>query len=244
MPPKATAKNPLWPLFLLVALAVGITFFWQDQLGFETLRRYHADLSALRDAHFVISLIVFWLAYVTVIALSLPGAALASLLGGYLFGLALGTAANVTAATTGAVLVFLAARYGLAGRFTLNAETASGPVRRIMAGLQENEISVLFLMRLVPVVPFFMANLIAAGMGVGLVRFVVTTFLGIIPGAIVYTWVGSGLGAVLVRGETPDLGVIWEPQVIGPILALCALAGLPMIVRTWRRKRTDATHKG
>jgi uncharacterized membrane protein YdjX (TVP38/TMEM64 family) len=67
-------------------------------------------------------------------------------------------------------------------------------------------------------------------------RFVFTTFIGIIPGALVYTWVGAGLGEVFARGETPNLGIIFEPRILGPILALCALAGLPIFLKALKKK--------
>jgi uncharacterized membrane protein YdjX (TVP38/TMEM64 family) len=93
----------------------------------------------------------------------------------------------------------------------------------------------LLTMRLIPVVPFFVANLIPAFVGVPLWRFAVTTFLGIIPGAVVYTSVGAGLGEVFARGETPDLGIIFAPHVLFPILGLAALAALPMVLKLLKR---------
>jgi uncharacterized membrane protein YdjX (TVP38/TMEM64 family) len=85
-------------------------------------------------------------------------------------------------------------------------------------------------------VPFFLANLIPAALGVSLGRFALTTFFGILPGGVVYTWVGAGLGEVFARGETPNLGLLFEPQILGPILGLCALAALPIAIRALRRK--------
>jgi uncharacterized membrane protein YdjX (TVP38/TMEM64 family) len=92
------------------------------------------------------------------------------------------------------------------------------------------------LMRLVPVFPFFVANLAPAFLGVGLRNFALTTFFGIIPGGLVYTSIGAGLGEVFARGETPDLGLLFEPAVIGPILGLAALAALPILIKLLRRK--------
>ena len=68
--------------------------------------------------------------------------------------------------------------------------------------------------------PFFLANLIPAALGVSLGRFAFTTFFGIMPGGLVYTSVGAGLGEVFARGETPNLGLLFEPQILGPILGL------------------------
>ncbi len=142
----------------------------------------------------------------------------------------------MTAATLGAIAVFLAARAGFGEQLNARIAKGGGAAARLMAGLRENELSVLFLMRLVPVVPFFLANLIPAALGVSLRRFAVTTFLGIIPGGLVYTWIGAGLGEVFERQETPNLGLLFEPHVLGPILGLCALAALPIVVRAVGRK--------
>ena len=101
-------------------------------------------------------------------------------------------------------------------------------------GLRDNELSVLFLMRLVPVVPFFVANLLPAIVGVPIRRFVISTFIGIIPGGVVFTSVGAGLGEVFAQGEVPNLGVIFEPHILGPILGLCALAALPIVIKALR----------
>jgi uncharacterized membrane protein YdjX (TVP38/TMEM64 family) len=96
----------------------------------------------------------------------------------------------------------------------------------------------LFLIRLVPVVPFFVANLVPAFLAVPLRRFVISTFFGIMPGAVVYTSVGAGLGEVFARGETPNLGIIFEPQILLPILGLAALALLPVLIKAVRAARS------
>ena len=105
---------------------------------------------------------------------------------------------------------------------------SDGRVSKIRKGIDENQWSMLFFIRLVPAVPFFVANLIPALLAVPLHRFVISTFLGIIPGSVVYTSVGAGLGTVFARGETPDLGIIFEPHILLPILGLCALSLLPV----------------
>ena len=175
--------------------------------------------------------------YITIVAFSLPGAAVASVTGGFLFGLVLGTGLNVLSASLGACVIFLAARWGLGQTLAARIETSEGTLKRLKTGLHDNEISVLFLMRLVPAVPFFVANLLPAMVGVKFINFALTTMLGIIPGAVVFTWIGVGLGEVFDRGETPDLSLLWEPQIIGPILGLCALAALPILIKALRGKK-------
>ena len=157
--------------------------------------------------------------------------------GGFLFATFPGALFNITAATIGASLIFVAARWGLGERLAAKMDSSEGAVKRIKAGIDENQWEMLFLIRLVPAVPFFVANLVPALVGVPLARFVITTFLGIIPGAVVYTSVGAGLGEVFERGETPNLGIIFEPHILLPILGLCALAALPIVLKAVRGKK-------
>jgi uncharacterized membrane protein YdjX (TVP38/TMEM64 family) len=176
-------------------------------------------------------LVLFVMAYIAVVAFSLPGATIATLTGGFLFDTVMGTAANVVGATVGATLLFLAARYGFGDSLQTKMNASQGVVRKIKQGIDENQWSMLFFIRLVPAVPFFVANLIPAFLNVPAYRFVVSTFFGIIPGALVFTSVGAGLGEVFEQGQSPDLGVIFEPHILLPILGLCALSLLPVLVK-------------
>ena len=214
------------PLLVILAVAVVGFFTLRDYLSFETLRDNREALLAYRDANYGALAAIFVAAYVVIVAFSLPGAAVASMTGGFLFGLAVGTGLNVVSATIGASAIFWAARLGLGNTLTAKLETSEGTIRKLKDGLRENEISVLFLLRLVP-----------ALVGVKFSNYLFTTALGIIPGAIVFTWIGVGLGGVFDRGETPDLSLLWEPFVIGPIVGLCVLAVLPIVVKTLRAKK-------
>jgi uncharacterized membrane protein YdjX (TVP38/TMEM64 family) len=224
------------PLLLVLLATVGGALFLGDGLSFDALARDRAALLAFRDAHYGLAVAGFLAGYVAVVALSLPGATVATLAGGFLFGLFPGVLLNVAGASLGAVLIFLAVRAGVGAEVARRLERQGGAAARLMAGLRQNEWSVLFLMRLVPAVPFFLANLVPAFVGVGLGRFAVTTVLGILPATAVFTWVGAGLGEVFAAGGRPDLSVIVSPAVLGPILALAALSALPLAVNLWRRK--------
>jgi uncharacterized membrane protein YdjX (TVP38/TMEM64 family) len=236
-PPRAkgTAWRSLPFAVLLIGAALG-TFALRDQISFAALAEHRETLIGLRDANYPLAALGFIAAYVVVVGFSLPGALIATLAGGFLFGVFPGVLFNVTGATLGAIAIFLAARAGLGARVSQAMEARGGAVARLQAGLIQNEWSVLFLMRLVPVVPFFLANLVPAFVGVRLSRFAITTFFGILPGSLVYTSVGAGLGDVFAQGRTPDLSIFFTLPVLGPILGLAALAALPMILRLWRGK--------
>ena len=225
------------PLAILATAALLGAVFLRDHLSFDVLARHREELLAFRDANFALAAAVFMLVYFAIVGLSLPGGTLSTLTGGFLFGLFPGALFSVLAAGTGAVCVFLAARHGIGSAVSERLATRGGLAARLQSGMQDNEWSVLFLMRLVPVVPFVLANLIPAFVGTSLTRFAVTTYLGIIPGAVVFTSVGAGLGEVFDRGEVPDLGILLTPPVLGPILGLAALAALPMVLKAARRMR-------
>jgi len=219
------------PFIVILVVAMVGFFTLRDYLSFQTLADNHEALLAYRDAHYLIAAIGFVMIYIMIAGFSLPGATFATLTGGFLFGVFPGALFNITGAATGATLLFLAARWGLGEKLAARMESSDGTVKAIKEGIDENQWSMLFIIRLVPVVPFFVANLVPALVGVPLRRFVISTFLGIIPGGVVYTSVGAGLGDVFARGETPNLGIIFEPQIILPILGLVALAILPMILK-------------
>lgn len=227
----------LLPLIAIAVVAVIGTIALKDYLSFQALAENREALIAFRDANYIATVTAFILCYAVIVAFSLPGATIATLTGGFLFATFPGALFNITGATIGATLIFLAARMGLGARLEARMTAVGGAVGRIKRGIDENQWEMLFLMRLVPVVPFFVANLVPAFVGVPLWRFVVTTFLGIVPGAVVYTSVGAGLGEVFARGETPDLGIIFEPHILLPILGLSALAALPILIKALRGRK-------
>lgn len=224
------------PLLVILTVAVIGYFTLGEYLNFETLRDNREELIAFRDENYLLAVLAFMSVYILIVAFSLPGAAVASLTGGFLFGLGAGSVVNIVSATIGATIIFTAAKYGLGEQLAKKMDASEGRVKQFKDGLRENELSFLFLMRLVPAVPFFAANLIPALVGVRLSRFVFTTFFGIIPGGVVFTWIGAGLGEVFARGDVPDLSIIFEPYILGPILGLCGLAALPLLIKRFKKK--------
>jgi uncharacterized membrane protein YdjX (TVP38/TMEM64 family) len=87
-----------------------------------------------------------------------------------------------------------------------------------------------------PLFPFWLVNLVPALFGMSLGAYVVCTFVGILPGAIVYTSVGSGLGEFLDRGEKPDLHLAFQPHILLPLIGLGLLALVPVVYKRWKRR--------
>ena len=218
-------------ILLLIIATFGLIFF-SEWISFEALKENRAEIVEFRDKNFTLSIIIFWIFYVILVVFSLPGAAVASVSGGFLYGLGAGLLINVTAASTGAALLFLLVRYGMASFKYIKSNTLnSNFVFQIKNALVTNQISIMLTLRLVPVVPFFLANILPAIVGVRLFNFIWTTIIGIIPGGIVFTWIGVGVGEVFDRNEYPNFELLFSPVILGPILGLAALLLLPMIMR-------------
>jgi uncharacterized membrane protein YdjX (TVP38/TMEM64 family) len=225
----------LWPLGLL-ALGIGAFFgFGLDQyLTFEALRANRADLTAFVAEHALLAAALYVLIYATVVALSVPGGAVLTITGGFLFGTLTGTALVVVAATSGATLLFLIARTAFGHALRARA----GPfLKRMEAGFRENALSYLLVLRLIPLFPFFVVNLVPAFLGVSLRTYVLGTFFGIIPGSFVYTSVGAGLGSVFDRSERFSPAGILTPEILIALIGLALLALLPVGYRKLRARR-------
>ena len=225
------------PLIAIAIAAIVGAFTLKDYLSFQALAENREALIAFRDANYLLTVLVFVAAYVIIVGFSLPGATIATLTGGFLFATFPGALFNVIGATVGATLIFQAARWGFGEKLGARLEGSEGAVKKIKDGIDENHWSMLFLISLVPAIPFFLANLIPSFLEVPLRRFVISTFFGIMPGSVVYTSVGAGLGEVFARGETPNLGIIFEPAIFLPILGLCALAAMPIVIKAFTGKK-------
>lgn len=232
-PVKTPFRQRLPVLVILMVAIIGAVVL-REHLTFETLRDNRAALIAFRDAHYLLTASLFVLGYIAIVTFSLPGATAATLTGGFLFGLFPGAFFNLAAATIGAVLIFMAVRAGFGRAMAARIDASDGRIKRITEAIRENEVPVLLALRFMPILPFFVMNVIPALIGVRLSVFAITTFFGIMPGGFIYTWVGAGLGEVFARDETPDMGIIFEPQILGPLVALAVLSLLPVIIRTVR----------
>ncbi|MSO70947.1 MAG: TVP38/TMEM64 family protein [Alphaproteobacteria bacterium] len=227
-----------WPL---LAIATGVALYYflglDRYFGIEALRANRVGLTAWVNDNGLWALAAFAVVYAVMVALSVPGAGVMTLAGGFMFGVIVATAVIVFAATAGATLLFLAARTALGKPLRARA----GPwLRTLEAGFAENALSYLLLLRLMPIFPFWLVNLAPAFLHIPIRTYVFGTFFGIIPATLVYAWVGSGIGHVLDQGGEPDLHMIYSPNVLGPILALAALATVPIAYKRYRRSRERA----
>lgn len=222
---KLGVKRLLPLAILLVALVVTFSLDLHQYLSFESLKENRETVLEWRSSNAVMAAFLFMLVYASAIAISLPGAIWLTIASGFLFGTLQGGILVVFAATTGATIIFLAARYAFADFFH---DKVRGVLRQMEEGFRKDAVSYLLFLRFVPIVPFWLVNLVPAFLGVSLPAFVIATFFGIIPGTMVFASLGSGIGHLIDQGQTPDLSIIFDFEVLGPLLALALLSLIPV----------------
>lgn len=244
----------VWPLLLLLAaggfvLAMG----WHRYLTLQELAENRQALRALIAGHMTLAVLTFVVLYAAVVALSVPGGAVMTIAGGFLFGWIVGGIASVVAATIGASIVFLIARSALSDLLAAKA----GPwLSRFRQGFQEDAFNYLLFLRLVPIFPFWLINLAPGLLGVNFATYVVTTILGIIPGTFAFALAGNGLDSVIEAQQSAhqsclakrgaggqescpyalDPAALLTPELIVGLVALGVVALLPVAVK-WLRRR-------
>lgn len=226
-------------LALIVAIVAVFASGVADQLTLETLRKNEAGLRGLIAENLPLAIAGFVAIYAISTAISLPGATVLTLAGGYLFGTWLGGAATVVGATIGAIAVFYAVRTSLGHALRERAEASGGRLKAVVDGVQAGAFGYVLTLRLIPLAPFWLVNVAAALAHAPLGAYALATLIGIIPATFIYSGIGAGIGELLARGETPDLSVIFEPKVLLPLVAL-GLLTLGTTLYQRRRARSGA----
>lgn len=232
-PAKTSWLKRLLPIAVIIiglgaAYAAGLHYY----LSLETLREQRETLAAFVAENLFLAVLAYLVVYILATAFMVPGALWITIAGGFLFGLLGGSLATNIGATLGATALFLAARTSIGEPLKKRA----GPfLKKLEDGFQDNAFSYMFFLRFMPVVPFPVANIAPALLGAKPRDFVFTTFFGIIPGVIAYTWIGAGLGGVFDRGEDLNLSDFFG-QIAPPLAALAVVSLIPVVIKKFRKK--------
>ncbi len=225
----------LLPIAVLVAGLVAFFAFDLDEfVTLDALKTHRTVLQGWVESQGAVAWLIYAAIYMAAVAFSVPGGSILTIAGGFLFGPYVATSVVVVGATCGATILFLAARYAFADYLR---GKAGGAMRRMEAGFNENPVSYMLILRLVPLFPFWLVNLVPAFLGVKIRTYFLCTLFGIIPGTFVYSLVGDGAGAVLDAGGELDLGIIFEPRILAPIVGLAVLACIPIVYKRFRARR-------
>jgi uncharacterized membrane protein YdjX (TVP38/TMEM64 family) len=225
----------LWPLAVLaVGFALFKTFGLDSYFSFEALREHRSWLLDQVEYHGATAALAYIFIYIVSVTFSLPGGALLTIVGGFLFGQVLGVAYVLFAATVGATALFLIVKTTIGDAL----EARMGPwMKKMEKGLQENAFNYLLVLRLIPVFPFFVVNLVPAFLGIRLKTYFFATVFGIIPGTVVYAQVGAGLGSIFESGEEFTVAGALTPDVIIALAGLIILSLLPVLYKKLKGMR-------
>ena len=210
-------------------MAGGVALALTGELTPDALQERHADLLAWRTAHGASAVAGFFAATALAALVALPGIAVFTLAGGLLFGAVWGTVLVTAAATLGASGSYALARAGVGD--ALWQRMAAGRAAGLAAGFRRNEIAALLVLRLAPVVPFLLANVLPAMMGVRPGRYVLTTFAGLLPGTAVLALAGQALGELAGPGDATS-----GMHVVLLILGVPLLALVPPLAARWLQR--------
>ena len=240
----------LLPLAVLAGLAlVVVAMGWHRELSLETLVRHQAALDRFVAEHAPTAIAAFIALYILVVALSIPGAVYLTIAAGILFGGIVGALVSIVGATLGATALFLVAKTAFGEHLARRA----GPlVERLAAGFRKDAFSYLLFLRLVPLFPFFLVNLVPALAGVRLVHFVAATALGIVPATFVFAFIGAGLDSAIAAQDAMYRACIaagradcrldfnfmaaLTPDLVAALVGLGVLALVPVAVKRWRKR--------
>jgi uncharacterized membrane protein YdjX (TVP38/TMEM64 family) len=226
----------LWPVYvILLGLGLALSQGWHEYLTLDALSANAVSLDAMVKENFLIVFAGYILIYAAATTFMVPGSAL-TIAGGFLFGLVLGTPATVIGATIGASILFFASKTSIGAVL----RDVAGPfIERMRAGFAENPVSYMFALRLIPVFPFAAVNIAPGLLGAKYSDYLLTTFFGIIPGTLAYTWIGAAVKGTLLEGGTPDIGSL-AANFMPAFLALGLVSLLPVAYKKFFPKKVPA----
>nr|WP_306264681.1 VTT domain-containing protein [Pararhizobium sp. IMCC3301] len=231
--------------FMIFAFSMG----WHKALSISALIENRERLAAFVTENFALTLLGYTALYVVIVVLSLPGAGILSISGGFLFGWLVSGSVTIFAATAGATLLFMAVTtsFGAALR-----EKAGPWIVRLKAGFEQDAFNYLLFLRLVPAFPFWLVNLAPAMLGIKLSTYVSATLIGIIPGSFAFAFIGAGLDSVIEAQQAANADCIDNsacaieistkdlvtPEILAALAALSVLALIPVVLKRLRSRRT------
>jgi uncharacterized membrane protein YdjX (TVP38/TMEM64 family) len=219
---------------LLGAMVAALILGFDAQMALDLMRRHHGWLLGFVAGAPALASMLFMVIYAAAVAVSVPGVAILTVIGGYLFGWFQGTALALIAAVIGASAVFVLTRSALGDGVRARARPA---LQRFAEGFRRNALSYSFALNLVPIFPYALIIVVPAVCGVGLPTFIAGMFLGLIPGTFLFAHLGSGLQHVLMSGVPLHLASFVTSDIVLSLCGLAALALLPVVWRSWRLRR-------
>ena len=251
--PSGPALKRWAPIALLAAAGLGVYLSGASKyLSLETIAENRQALQTFVAANWLTAVGAYTLLYVAVTVFIIPGAALLTIVGGFLFGWFNAGIVTVIGATIGATAVFLIVQTSF-GHFL--SQKAGPWMTKFSDGIAQDAFNYLLFLRLVPIFPFFVVNIAPGLFKVKLSTYVITTLIGIIPGTFAFTILGSGLNSIIDAQRKiydacvaangagncvfkVDAGSLITPQILAAFAALGIVAAIPVVLRRLKQRGT------
>ncbi len=215
---------------LFIAVCI-VLITWMNRSGIFTFENLVNNKEALKTYvadHYLVAVALFVAFYFISTTFSLPLGLVLSVTGGFLFGSVLGTAFINIGATAGAAALFIGSRYFFGDYFQAKY---GANIEALNKELEQNGKSYLLTLRLIPIFPFFLVNLMAGLSTISITTFIWTTALGIIPGSFVYAYAGNQLSSIQSTND------IVSPSILSALVLLGLLALVPTLYRKLQQRK-------
>jgi uncharacterized membrane protein YdjX (TVP38/TMEM64 family) len=234
--PKSALRRFAPVGLILGFLALGYAMGWQRFFSLDYLAHSQAMLQSYVAANPVLSAAGFFAAYTLAVAVSFPAASILSIFAGFLFGWLVGGLIVAFAATLGACMLFLAAQSAFGDSLR---NRVGGVAKAMTEGFEKDAFSYLLFLRLAPIFPLFVINIVPALFKVPLRTYAIATIIGILPGTFAYTFLGQGIGSSLdaatKAGTTLNVKDLITPQLLTAFIVLALAALLPIVIKRLRK---------
>ncbi|MEM7639273.1 MAG: TVP38/TMEM64 family protein [Pseudomonadota bacterium] len=225
----------LWPVYIIIAgLALAVSQGWHQYLTLESLSENAVWLDELVRNNLLLVFGLYILIYAAATTFIIPGGVL-TIAGGFLFGLYIGTPATLIGATLGASILFFAAKTSLG---SVLRQIAGPFLEKMEKGFNENALSYMFALRLIPIFPFAVVNIAPGLLGAKYRDYLITTFFGIIPGTLAYTWIGAAIKGTLLEGGEVDIGSL-AANFLPAFIALGVVSLIPVAYQKITGRKAD-----
>lgn len=236
-----TQASPIRRFLPVLVLVAGLVLFFatglNELISFAALAEHYTSLTDWIAQNNILAWTAFFIIYLVAVAFSLPIASLLTLGGAAFLGW-IALPLVVLSATAGAFILFLAAR----GALQDTMQKRAGPfMEKIRKGFNDSPFFWLLALRLVPVFPFWVVNIVPAILRMSSRDFLVATLVGITPGSAAYIWVGISVQPILAAGRVPTTEDLTRPELIASLAVLAGLALVPALIRSIKKRRNPST---
>ncbi|AUR51588.1 TVP38/TMEM64 family protein [Aquella oligotrophica] len=231
--------NKLWYRLLGIGISALVIYMLFNHYGLwsylslDGFNHYHQQILEFEQKHVISFTLIYILSYIVLIACCIPGTILFDLLAGFIYGTVLGTPIVLVSYLSGAILNFILVRT----LFKDVLHQKFSHLRHIVLrdGGRTRTAYNLIGLRFIPIIPFWLLNILAAILDIPLVTFIITTFIGIIPTSVIYVMIGNGVRSQLAENAKVSLDVLTNPELWIPLVLLALLIIIPNLYKSFKK---------